>query len=111
MASLSQARLLGYLPSPHRAFQEHAAHPIEWSMALSSKGSSGTCIPEVLRHSSILLSRRSASYRYTTGAWLAELFTTSTSGIDLSIMEMALCATLLLLVLLGRTVVTSLSYW
>src|SRR5215510_1352422 len=52
-ASLSQARLLGYLPSPHRAFQEHAAHPIEWSMELSSKGSSGTCIPEVLRHSSI----------------------------------------------------------
>src|SRR6266446_5795055 len=59
MASLSQALLLGYLPSPHSAFQEHAAHPIEWSMALSSKGSSGTCIPEVLRHSSILLSRRS----------------------------------------------------
>ena len=29
------------------------------SMKLSSKGSSGTCIPEVLRHSSILLSRRS----------------------------------------------------
>jgi len=53
MASLSQALLLGYLPSPHSAFQEHAAHPIEWSMALSSKSSSGTCIPEVLRHSSI----------------------------------------------------------
>src|SRR5512132_1750729 len=34
MASLSQARLLGYLPSPHRAFQEHATHPIEWSMEL-----------------------------------------------------------------------------
>src|SRR5262249_46564439 len=59
MASLSQARLLGYLPSPHRALQEHAAHSIEWPMALSSKGSSSTCIPEVLRHSSILLSRRS----------------------------------------------------
>src|SRR5215813_13615270 len=58
-ASLSQARLLGYLPSPHRAFQEHATHSIEWSMVLSSKGSSGTCIPEVLRHSSILLARRS----------------------------------------------------
>src|SRR5215813_4372713 len=58
-ASLSQAQLLGYLPSPHRAFQEHATHSIEWSMVLSSKGSSGTCIPEVLRHSSILLSRRS----------------------------------------------------
>src|SRR2546427_11405061 len=31
------------VPSPHRAFQEHAAHPKEWSMTLSSKGSSGTC--------------------------------------------------------------------
>src|SRR6266568_5852765 len=47
------------VPSPHGTFQEHAAHPIEWSMKLSSKGSSGTCIPEVFRHSSILLSRRS----------------------------------------------------
>ena len=35
------------VPSPHRAFQEHAAHPIEGSMKLSSKGSSGTCILEV----------------------------------------------------------------
>ena len=35
------------VPSPHRAFQEHAAHPIEWSMKLSSKSSSGTCILEV----------------------------------------------------------------
>src|SRR2546425_7616237 len=43
------------VPSPHSAFQEHAAHPIEWSMELSSKGSSGTCMPEVFRHSSILL--------------------------------------------------------
>jgi len=24
---------------PHDAFQEHAAHPAEWSAALSSKGS------------------------------------------------------------------------
>src|SRR2546426_329964 len=66
MSSLSQALRLGDMPSPHSAFQEHAAHSIEWSMALSSKGSSGTCIPEVLRHSSILLSRRSASLRYAT---------------------------------------------
>ena len=46
MSSLSQAPLLGYLPSPHGAFQGHASHPIEWSMALRPKGSSGTCIPE-----------------------------------------------------------------
>ena len=38
--------------------QEHAAHVTRWPITLSSKGSSGTCIPEVLRHSSILLSRR-----------------------------------------------------
>src|SRR6266446_7652619 len=66
MALLSQALRLGDLLPPHSAFQEHAAHPIEWPMALSSKGSSGTCIPEVFRHSSILLSRRSARWRYTT---------------------------------------------
>ena len=35
--------------------QEHAAHVTRWPITLSSKGSSGTCIPEVLRHSSILL--------------------------------------------------------
>src|SRR5436309_7555691 len=34
MASLSQALRLGDMPSPHSAFQEHAAHSIEWSMAL-----------------------------------------------------------------------------
>src|SRR5262245_52281128 len=49
---LSQALLLGYLSSPHSAFQEHAAHTTRWPVMLSSKGSSGTCIPEVLRHSS-----------------------------------------------------------
>ena len=37
--------LEGLSPS-HGAFQEHAAHTIEWSIMLSSKGSSGTCIPE-----------------------------------------------------------------
>jgi len=43
---LSQApRLEGLSPS-HSAFQEHAAHIVEWSAMLSSKGSSGTCIPE-----------------------------------------------------------------
>ena len=44
MASLSQALLLGYLLSPHSAFQEHAAHVVEWSTTLNSKGSWGTCI-------------------------------------------------------------------
>src|SRR2546426_11920354 len=37
---------LGGLPPPHGAFQEHATHLVEWSTTLSSKGSSGTCIPE-----------------------------------------------------------------
>ena len=44
MASLSQALHLGSLLLPHNAFQEHAAHPAEWSAALSSKGSERTCI-------------------------------------------------------------------
>ena len=46
MASLSQALLLGYLLSPHSAFQEHAAHVVEWPTTLNSKGSWGTCIPQ-----------------------------------------------------------------
>src|ERR1700704_5310553 len=44
MAFLSQASHLGSLLLPHNAFQEHAAHPAEWSAALSSKGSERTCI-------------------------------------------------------------------
>jgi hypothetical protein len=44
MAFLSQASHLGSLLLPHDAFQEHAAHPAEWSAALSSKGSEHTCI-------------------------------------------------------------------
>jgi hypothetical protein len=46
LASLSQALLLGYLLSPHSAFQEHAAHVVEWSTTLSSKGSWDTCISQ-----------------------------------------------------------------
>ena len=34
MSSLSQARRLGDLPPPHRTFQGHATHIIEWSMML-----------------------------------------------------------------------------
>src|SRR5262249_35668514 len=44
--SSAQPPLLGGLPPPHGAFQEHAAHLVEWSTTLRSKGSSGPCIPE-----------------------------------------------------------------
>ena len=44
MAFLSQALHLGSLLLPHNAFQEHAAHPAEWSAQLNSKGSERTCI-------------------------------------------------------------------
>jgi hypothetical protein len=44
MASLRQALHLGSLLLPHNAFQEHAAHPAEWSAELNSKGSERTCI-------------------------------------------------------------------
>src|SRR5438046_2946345 len=46
MSCLSQAPPLGGLSPPHGAFQEHATHAREWSIALSSKGSLGTCIPK-----------------------------------------------------------------
>src|SRR5262247_1106949 len=74
MASNSQAMRLGYLLSPHIAFQGHAAHTARWPAMLSPNGSSGTCIsdgvfhipmpcfhgalpvyPRVLPHSSIML--------------------------------------------------------
>src|SRR5215471_8123008 len=48
MSSLNQAPHLGYLPSPHSAFQEHADHMAKWSAMLSSNGSRGTCIPRGL---------------------------------------------------------------
>ena len=44
MASLSQALHLGSVLLPHNAFQEHAAHPAEWSAELHSKGLERTCI-------------------------------------------------------------------
>jgi hypothetical protein len=46
VTSLSQALPLGGLLLPHSAFQEHAAHPLEWSRELSSKGSVDTCISQ-----------------------------------------------------------------
>ena len=45
MSLLSQALPLGYLPSPHSAFQGHAAHITRWPVMLRPKGSTGTCIP------------------------------------------------------------------
>src|ERR1700757_5197593 len=76
MALLSQALHLGYLLSPHSAFQGHAAHTARWPAMLSPNGSSDTCIadgvfhiplpcfhgalpvyPKPLRHSSMPLSR------------------------------------------------------
>src|SRR5262249_8778674 len=80
MALLSQALHLGYLLSPHRAFQGHAAHTARWPAMLSPNGSSATCIadgvfhipmpcfhgalpvyPKVFPHSSTSLSRRTAT--------------------------------------------------
>src|SRR5262249_34862368 len=46
---------VGYVPSPHGPFQEHAAHMARWPAMLSSNGSSSTCMPEVFRHSYIAL--------------------------------------------------------
>ena len=46
MSFLSQAPPLEGLSPSHGAFQEHAAHNTKWPALLSSKGSSGTCIPE-----------------------------------------------------------------
>ena len=49
--------LAGVSPAPG-ALQEQAAHPLEGSMGLSANGASGTCLPEVLPHASMLLARR-----------------------------------------------------
>ena len=56
--SSAQPPPLAGLSPAHGAFQEHAAHTIEWSMMLSSNGSLGACTPKVLPHSSMPLSRR-----------------------------------------------------
>src|ERR1043166_3943110 len=50
MALLSQALHLGYLLSPHSAFQGHAAHTTGWSAMLSPNGSSDTCISDGVFH-------------------------------------------------------------
>src|SRR5215813_13093679 len=81
MALLSQALHLGYLLSPHSAFQGHAAHTARWPAMLSPNGSAATCIadgvfhipmpcfhgalpgyPKVVPHASIPLSRRTARH-------------------------------------------------
>src|SRR6267142_6656200 len=66
MASLSQALRLGDLPPPHRTFQGHATHIIEWSMMLRPNDSWGTCIPQGIATFLHYASRRSAGWRYTT---------------------------------------------
>src|SRR6267142_3401455 len=50
MALLSQALHLGYLLSPHSAFQGHAAHTARWPTMLSPNGSSDTCISDGVFH-------------------------------------------------------------
>jgi hypothetical protein len=55
--------LAGLSPA-HGAFQEHAAHPREWSMMLSSKGSLDACPSRVLPHSSMPLARRTERTLY-----------------------------------------------
>src|SRR2546423_12881259 len=66
MASLSQALRLGDLPPPHRTFQGHATHIIEWSMMLRLNDSWSTCILQGIATFLHYASRRSAGYRYTT---------------------------------------------
>src|SRR6266446_2611252 len=65
MASLSQALRLGDLPPPHRTFQGHATHIIEWSMMLRPNDSWSTCILQGIATFLHYASRRSAGYRYT----------------------------------------------
>src|SRR4029450_9159254 len=65
MASLSQALRLGDLPPPHRTFQGHATHIIEWSMMLRPNDSWSTCIPQGIATFLHYASRRSAGPRYT----------------------------------------------
>src|SRR6266446_2770438 len=70
MASLSPALRLGDLPPPHRTFQGHAPHIIEWSMMLRPNDSWSTCRPQGIATLLHYASRRSAGYRYTT--WLTD---------------------------------------
>src|SRR2546425_5047726 len=65
MSSLSQALRLGDLPPPHRTFQGHATHIIEWSMMLRPNDSWSTCIPQGIATFLHYASRRSAGLRYT----------------------------------------------
>jgi hypothetical protein len=67
MASLSQALRLGDLPPPHRTFQGHATHIIEWSMMLRPNDSWSTCILQGIATFLHYASRRSAGYRYIYG--------------------------------------------
>src|SRR5713101_128995 len=104
MALLSQALPLGYLLSPHSAFQGHAAHTARWPAMLSPNGSSDTCIsdgvfhipmpcfhgalpvyPQVLPHSSRLLhgaARAPTTLPHPTLPWSIEL----SSGVSPSLL-------------------------
>src|SRR5712692_3655580 len=73
MASLSQALRLGDLPPPHRTFQGHATHIIEWSMMLRPNDSWSTCIPQGIATFLHYTSRRSAGYRDTTSSFRPDL--------------------------------------
>src|SRR5262250_1380903 len=53
------------VPPPHRTFQGHATHIIEWSMMLRPNDSWGTCIPQGIATFLHYASRRSAGWRYT----------------------------------------------
>src|SRR6266700_2070912 len=54
------------VPPPHRTFQGHATHIIEWSMMLRPNDSWSTCIPQGIATFLHYASRRSAGWRYTT---------------------------------------------
>src|SRR6266446_8903294 len=73
MASLSQALRLGDLPPPHRPFQGHATHIIEWSIMLRPTDSWSTCILQGIATFLHYASRRSAGLRYTTPHTGAEM--------------------------------------
>src|SRR6266446_8615224 len=73
MASLSQTLRLGDLPPPHRTFQGHATHIIEWSMMLRPNDSWSTCIPQGIATFLHYASRRSAGWRYMTQYFLHDI--------------------------------------
>src|SRR5258708_40294834 len=82
MASLSQALRLGDLPPPHRTFQGHAPHIIEWSIMLRPNDSWSTCILQGIATFLHYASRRSAGLRYTTVRYSAAVLTPLIEQLD-----------------------------